>query len=188
MARQGITVLFIDDPRTGRRQAPNAGLYAAASAAGIQPAGIQVFDALRGLDYLLTRADVDPGKIGIAGLGAGTLQSYMAAALEPRFQFVEAVGGTTPYASLTQAAAAGGAPAVAGAGALVKVRVASAECLAPLSQLLTGEQRGKGRIKLEVDMDGTADVEIDLPGRFALTPATLRALREVPGIGRVEEV
>jgi len=110
MARQGITVLFIDDPRTGRRQAPNAGLYAAASAAGIQPAGIQVFDALRGLDYLLTRADVDPGKIGIAGLGAGTLQSYMAAALEPRFQFVVAVGGTTTYASLTQAAAAGEAP------------------------------------------------------------------------------
>lgn len=110
MAGQGIAVLFIDDPRTGRRQAPDAGLYAAASAAGISPAGIQVFDALRALDYLLTRADVDPGKIGIAGLGAGALESYMAAALEPRFQFVVAVGGTTTYACLTRAAAAGEAP------------------------------------------------------------------------------
>jgi len=105
MARQGIVVLFVDDPRAGRRQAPGAGLYATASAAGIQPAGIQVFDALRALDYLLTRADIDPGKIGIAGLGAGAMQSYMAAALEPRFQFVVAVGGTTTYASLVQAAA-----------------------------------------------------------------------------------
>ena len=95
LARQGVLVLFIDDPRTGRRQAPDAGLYAAAAAAGMQVAGIQVFDALRGLDYLLTRADVDPGKIGIAGLGEGALQAYLAAALEPRFQFVIAVGGTT---------------------------------------------------------------------------------------------
>ena len=49
MARQGFVVLFIDDPRTGKRQAPYAGLYATASAVGIQGAGIQVFDALRGL-------------------------------------------------------------------------------------------------------------------------------------------
>ena len=61
LARSGCTVLFIDDPRTGRRQAPFAGLYVAASAAGTQPIAIQVFDALRGLDYLTTRADIDPG-------------------------------------------------------------------------------------------------------------------------------
>lgn len=142
MAGQGITVLFIDDPRTGRRQAPNAGLYAAASAAGIQSAGIQVFDALRGLDYLLTRADVDPGKIGIAGLGAGAMQSYMAAALEPRFQFVVAVGGTTTYASLTQAAPAGEAPGDPSAfvGGILEFtdmdRVAA--CLAPRPIFIAG--------------------------------------------------
>ena len=97
--------MFLDDPRTGRRQAPYAGLYATASAAGIQVAGVQVFDALRGLDYLLTRADVDPGKIGIAGLEEGGLQAYLAAALEPRFQFVVAAAGTATYQALTHAAA-----------------------------------------------------------------------------------
>jgi len=142
MASQGMIVLFIDDPRTGRRQAPEAGLYAAASAAGIPPAGIQVFDALRGLDYLLTRADVDVGKIGIAGLGAGALQSYMAAALEPRFQFVVAVGGTTTYAALTQAAASGEAPGdpsafVAGMLEFTDMdRVAA--CLAPRPVFIAG--------------------------------------------------
>ena len=65
-ARQGLLVLFIDDPRTGRRHAPRAGLYATASVTGTPAAGVQVCDGLRGLAYLLTRSDVDPGQIGIA--------------------------------------------------------------------------------------------------------------------------
>jgi len=105
-ARQGLVVLFVDDPRAGLRQSPAAGLYAAASAAGTSVAGIQAFDAIRGLDYLLTRADVDPGKIGIAGLGEGALQAILAAAVEPRFRFVVAVGGATTYEALVRSAAA----------------------------------------------------------------------------------
>ncbi|MFV2065416.1 MAG: dienelactone hydrolase family protein [Pirellulales bacterium] len=110
LARHGILVLFIDDPRTGRRHAPAAGLYAVASAAGTPVAGIQVFDALRGLDYLQTRPDVDAAQIGIGGLGAGAIQSYLAAALEPQFKFVIAVGGTTTFESLVQTAGPGRGP------------------------------------------------------------------------------
>jgi len=97
MARLGCVVLFIDDPRVGKRQAPYAGLYAAASAAGTQVMGVQVFDTLRGLDYLLTRGDVDPGRIGVAGLCQGSEQTWLAAALEERFQFAVPVCGTTTY-------------------------------------------------------------------------------------------
>lgn len=107
MAAEGFLVLFIDDPRAGRRHAPYAGLYATASAAGVPVAGIQVFDVLRGLDYLLTRSDVDPGRIGIAGLSEGAVQSYLAAAVEPRLQFVIAIGGTTTWQALVKAAAGG---------------------------------------------------------------------------------
>lgn len=110
LARQGFVILFSDDPRTGQRQAPAAGLYAAASAAGLQVTGIQVFDALRGFDYLLTRPDVDPGKIGLVGLGEGAVQAYLAAALEPRFQFVAAVGGTLTCEALVKATAKGSGP------------------------------------------------------------------------------
>jgi dienelactone hydrolase len=106
LARDGMLVLVIDDPRTGRRQASYAGLYATAAAAGMPTVGIQVFDALRALDYLQTRADVDAAKIGIAGLGEGALRAYLSAALEPRFQFVIAVAGTTTYQTLAQAVAA----------------------------------------------------------------------------------
>ena len=97
MAKRGYAVLFIDDPHIGKRAAPYAGLYAAASAGGTQVMGIQVFDTLRGLDYMLTRADVDPGRIGVVGLCQGAEQAWLAGALESRFQFVVPVCGTTTY-------------------------------------------------------------------------------------------
>lgn len=97
MAKLGYVVLFIDDPHIGKRQAPKAGLYAVASAAGTQVMGIQVFDTLRGLDYLLARSDVDPGRIGVVGLCQGAEQAWLAGALENRFQYVVPVCGTTTY-------------------------------------------------------------------------------------------
>jgi dienelactone hydrolase len=97
MARRGHVLLFIDDPHVGQRSAPCAGLYATAASAGTQVMGIQVFDTLRGLDYLLTRADVDPGRIGVAGLCQGSEQTWLAAALDERFRIAVPVCGTTTY-------------------------------------------------------------------------------------------
>ncbi len=142
LASQGFVVLFIDDPRTGRRQAPRAGLYAAASAAGTQVAGVQVFDALRGLDYVLTRDDVDPKRIGIAGLAEGAMQAYLAAALEERFRFVAAVAGTTTYEALAAATAAGKGPEDPSAFVAGILRFADmdrlAACVAPRPLLVAG--------------------------------------------------
>lgn len=98
LARQGILVLFIDDPRTGRRHAPYAGLSAAANTAGMPITGVQVHDTLRGLDYLRTRADVDTGKIGVAGLNEGARQALLAAALEPHFEFVISINAAGAHA------------------------------------------------------------------------------------------
>ena len=105
LAGRGYVVLAIDDPRIGKRVAPDAGLYALASAAGTPVMGIQVFDALRGLDYLATRADVDPGRIGLMGFGQGVQAAWLAAALEPRFRFVAAIDGATTLGVLAEAAA-----------------------------------------------------------------------------------
>ena len=97
MARKGYVVLFFDDPSFGDRQAPLAAWYATTSAAGMQGMGVQVFDTLRALDYLLTRPEVDPGRIGVAGLCQGSEQTWLAGALEDRFQIVVPVCGTTTY-------------------------------------------------------------------------------------------
>jgi dienelactone hydrolase len=146
LARCGHVVLSLDDPRIGRRHAAHAGLYAAAGATGTSIAGIQVFDALRGLDYLCTRSDVDPGRIGILGIDQGALQAYLAAALEPRFQFVIAVGGTTTYQALVRAAADGQPSADPSADIAGLLKIADmdrvAACVAPRPLLVVS---GAGR-------------------------------------------
>jgi dienelactone hydrolase len=107
MAKKGYLVIFVDDPHVGKRTAPCAGLYCAASAAGIPVMGIQVFDTLRALDYLLTRPDVDPGRIGVAGLCQGSEQTWLAAALDDRFQIAVPVCGTTSYEAWARMATGG---------------------------------------------------------------------------------
>jgi len=97
MAHKGYLILFFDDPRWNGREAAYAGFYGIASATGTQAMGVQVFDSLRALDYLLTRADVDPGRIGISGLCQGSEQTWLAAALDERFRVASPVCGTTTY-------------------------------------------------------------------------------------------
>ena len=37
------------------------------------------------------------------------------------------------------------------------------------------------------DLDGTRDVEVTLPGRYAVTPLLAQSLKSVSGVARVEE-
>jgi len=43
-----------------------------------------VWDVMRLIDYLETRADVDPKRIGVIGFSKGGMETYMAAAVDPR--------------------------------------------------------------------------------------------------------
>ena len=94
VAKAGWIVFFLEDPRIGRRSGADAGLETLASASGMPLDSVQVFDALRGLDYLVTRSDVAPGQIGIAGFGPGAIHAWIASICEKRLQFaVLGVGG-----------------------------------------------------------------------------------------------
>jgi cephalosporin-C deacetylase-like acetyl esterase len=44
----------------------------------------EIWDGIRAVDYLLTRADVDPARIAITGTSGGGTQAALIAALEPR--------------------------------------------------------------------------------------------------------
>ena len=55
---------------------------------GYTPAGIEVWAAMRALDYLETRDDVDPSRFGITGLSGGGTMSWFAGAADGRFQVV----------------------------------------------------------------------------------------------------
>jgi fermentation-respiration switch protein FrsA (DUF1100 family) len=43
-----------------------------------------VWDVMRLIDYLQTRADVDPARIGLTGISKGGIETYLAAAADPR--------------------------------------------------------------------------------------------------------
>ncbi len=61
---------------------------------GYSPISIEVWNAIRGLDYLLDRPDVDGDRIVINGVSGGGHLSWMAGAADDRFTVVEPVAGT----------------------------------------------------------------------------------------------
>jgi pimeloyl-ACP methyl ester carboxylesterase len=56
--------------------------------AGANLARWEVWDGMRAVDYLLTRADVDPERISITGTSGGGTQTALIAALDPRIKVV----------------------------------------------------------------------------------------------------
>ncbi|MBK5294006.1 MAG: acetylxylan esterase, partial [Acidobacteriia bacterium] len=100
MARRGFLVLAIDPPGQGERseywdaaagksrvgigtrEHTMAGLQCLLTGTNI--ARYQVWDGIRGFDYLLTRKDVDGKRIAVAGNSGGGTQSAYLAVAEPR--------------------------------------------------------------------------------------------------------
>ena len=99
LARQGYVVLIYDPPSQGERlEYPDSepgpridfGVHSH-NVAGNQMtlcgrcfALWEAWDGIRGVDYLVSRPDVDPGRIGVTGNSGGGTQSSHLAALEPR--------------------------------------------------------------------------------------------------------
>ena len=66
-------------------------------AAGFTWAGVMFWDDVRTVDYLLTRPEVDPARIGCAGLSMGGLRSVHLAALDDRIKAAVIVGWMTSF-------------------------------------------------------------------------------------------
>ena len=56
-----------------------------------------VWDVMRLVDYLGTRADVDPGRIGIMGISKGGTEAYLAAGADPRIVVAVPIIGVQSY-------------------------------------------------------------------------------------------
>jgi len=59
--------------------------------------GMRVWDIIRSADYLLTRKEIDPARIGCAGEGIGGLLALFAGALDERFAWVATSGMLCTY-------------------------------------------------------------------------------------------
>jgi DNA polymerase III subunit alpha len=60
--------------------------------------------------------------------------------------------------------------------------------LESLKQIIAREGRGKGRINLVLELDGAREVEMTLPGGWAVSPAGRAAMKAIPGIVDVQEI
>jgi len=65
--------------------------------AGFTWPGVMFWDDIRTVDYLLTRPDVDPRRIGCVGLSVGGLRSCHLAALDERIRAAVVVGWMTSF-------------------------------------------------------------------------------------------
>lgn len=100
LAKQGVLVLAYDPPGQGERSMyfdPDLGASKVGrgtpehTLSGLQCmltgtnfARYEIWDGIRGIDYLLTRPDVDPRRIGVTGNSGGGTQTAYLAAVEPR--------------------------------------------------------------------------------------------------------
>src|SRR5215831_2290764 len=101
LAKRGILVLAYDPPGQGERleyldHATGKSKLSGGGTGEHSMAGMQclltgtnvaryfIWDGIRGFDYLLTRRDVDPKRIGVTGNSGGGTQSSYLAAFEPR--------------------------------------------------------------------------------------------------------
>jgi len=104
LARLGFFVLAVDAFGAGERGVGRAlGEYHGAMTAatllpvGLPLSGLQVYENARAVDYLLTRPEVDPARIGITGASGGGNQSMYAAAWDERIQAVVPVCSVGNY-------------------------------------------------------------------------------------------
>lgn len=99
-ARQGILALSLEfigfgDLAASGNAHNNVGLL---ELAGKNGAGLFYLAMQRGVDYLSTRPDVDPARIGVTGLSGGGWQTLLLASLDTRIGPAAAVAG---FSSLT---------------------------------------------------------------------------------------
>ncbi|MFO0877184.1 MAG: prolyl oligopeptidase family serine peptidase [Gemmataceae bacterium] len=60
---------------------------------GYTPAGVELWNALRGIDYLVSRKEVDPKRLGVTGRSGGGATSWWVGAADERVQCIIPVAG-----------------------------------------------------------------------------------------------
>jgi cephalosporin-C deacetylase-like acetyl esterase len=67
--------------------------------AGYTPAGVECWNGVRAIDYLLTRPEVDPDKVGVTGISGGGAATFWIAAADDRVKVAVPVSGMSDLES-----------------------------------------------------------------------------------------
>lgn len=98
-ARHGYVCLVLDTLQLGEIEGLHHGTYREGlwwwNSRGYTPAGVEAWNCVRALDYLQTRPEVDPNRIGVTGRSGGGAYSWWIAALDDRIKAAVPVAGIT---------------------------------------------------------------------------------------------
>jgi dienelactone hydrolase len=98
-ARHGYVCLMIDTLQLGEIEGLHHGTYREGrwwwNARGYTPAGVEAWNAIRALDYLETRPEVDATRLGMTGRSGGGSYTWTTAALDDRVRVAAPVAGIT---------------------------------------------------------------------------------------------
>ncbi len=90
--QHGYIALVLDPIQLGECQGIHHGTYSAGRwdwySRGYTPAGTEVWNAMRALDYLQSRPDVDPNRLGVTGLSGGGVISWCLGAADERVKCI----------------------------------------------------------------------------------------------------
>lgn len=101
LAREGFLTISLDYRGSEARQQNIFTDAIREQLAGRSYMGLLVYEVMRAVDYLQTRADVDRTRIGVTGFSLGGAMSWYAAAADPRLRVVVPVcGGAGTYDAL----------------------------------------------------------------------------------------
>lgn len=99
MARLGFAVLNFDPIGQGERGVSTRDHRRTESLlVGISHQGFAEHDALCALEYLLSRSEIDPGRIGMTGASGGGYNTWITAALDDRIKVAVPVVGSDDFA------------------------------------------------------------------------------------------
>lgn len=98
-AANGYVCLTIDTIQLGEIEGIHHGTYSEGqwwwNSRGYTPAGVECWNGIRALDYLQTRPEVDPARLGVTGRSGGGAYSWWIAALDERIKAAVPVAGIT---------------------------------------------------------------------------------------------
>jgi len=104
LTRRGYAALCIDHWAFGERRGhTESALFKQMLWEGRVMWGMMVYDSLRALDYLVTRDDVDAGRIATLGMSMGSTMAWWLAALDERIKVCIDICCLTDFAALIEA-------------------------------------------------------------------------------------
>ncbi|MBL8214760.1 MAG: acetylxylan esterase [Bryobacterales bacterium] len=97
-AQNGIAALVMDNIEMGEVEFTHHGVYSNAwfhwYSRGFSPLAVELLNAKRAVDYLVSRPDLDPERIGATGRSGGGMTTFFLAALDDRIRASAPVSGT----------------------------------------------------------------------------------------------